>query len=276
MIISQYVILFFVFSFFGWIFECTYCAANTKQWENRGFLMGPLIPIYGFGATAAVFVFGYLPAVSESNLELWQVFLISAAGSAVLEYATSYILEVIFHMVWWDYSEMPLNLNGRICLPATALFGLAGTAIVHWVIPFLQGLHMEGHPLINEILALTAMFYVGADLALTVNNLMELMERLENIEQEFNSRMENAMEVIGSMPAELQIRREEAQARILSSQQGMREKVQDYAESMNRRKKYIMHSVKHVSIRRPMPSAVHLKEIIQRMEEKRPSIKKDI
>ena len=98
--ICQYVVLFTVYSFFGWIFECTYCTFKTNRWENRGFLFGPIIPIYGFGAIAASIVFGLIPQVKTAGLNLWQIFLVCAVGSAILEYITSFLLEKIFHAVW--------------------------------------------------------------------------------------------------------------------------------------------------------------------------------
>ena len=132
--ISKYFIEFIVYSFCGWIWECCYCTVRTHKWQNRGFLYGPIVPIYGTGAVAAMLIFGGLgrtyPFLDGAALPVWKLFLICAAASAVLEYLTSYTLERIFHARWWDYSDMPLNVNGRICLPATTLFGVAGVLIV--------------------------------------------------------------------------------------------------------------------------------------------------
>ena len=86
MFISVYFIDFVVFSFIGWIYECTYCTCKTKHWQNRGFLFGPVCPIYGSGAVAAMMVFGLLPQFSAENTPIWEVFLVCAAGSAVLEF----------------------------------------------------------------------------------------------------------------------------------------------------------------------------------------------
>ena len=116
MIIAAYFVNFIVFSFMGWVWETVYCTFKTKHWQNRGFLYGP---IYGTAAVTAMIVFNFVPVLNTGSLASWKIFLICAAGSAVIEYATSYVLEKIFHAVWWDYSTVPLNINGRICLPAT-------------------------------------------------------------------------------------------------------------------------------------------------------------
>lgn len=188
-LIAQYVVEFFAFSFVGWVYECTYCTFRTGRWQNRGFLFGPICPIYGAGAVAAVVIFGLLPTFS-ADTPLYQVFLISCAGSAVLEFATSWVLEKFFHAVWWDYSNIPLNIQGRICLPATLGFGVAGVVIVRYILPWLSTLHLEGHPVRNEILSLAFVFLMGADLAITVDTLIKLVSRMEKAQQSFNEKMQ--------------------------------------------------------------------------------------
>ena len=141
MIIAAYFVNFIVFSFMGWVWETVYCTFKTKHWQNRGFLYGPVCPIYGTAAVTALIVFNFVPVLNTGSLASWKIFLICAAGSAVIEYTTSYVLEKIFHAVWWDYSKVPLNVNGRICLPATCGFGLAGIVIVRYLFPFIRSLH---------------------------------------------------------------------------------------------------------------------------------------
>ena len=168
MIIAAYFVNFIIFSFLGWVWETVYCTFKTKHWQNRGFLYGPVCPIY---------------------------------GTAVVEYTTSYVLEKIFHAVWWDYSKVPLNINGRICLPATCGFGLAGIAIVRCLFPFIRSLHQENRPLLNEGLALFFMFLFAMDLALTIASLTELISKMENYSREFNARMQAGVEIAQQGPA---------------------------------------------------------------------------
>ena len=116
MIFSLYFVYFIEASFIGWVWECTYNAVKQHRWENRGFLFGPVIPIYGVGTVGMMIIVRLLPTLAADDVSLWKVFLISVVGSAILEYLTSYFMEKLFHAVWWDYSDMPLNIHGRICL----------------------------------------------------------------------------------------------------------------------------------------------------------------
>ena len=201
MIIAAYFVNFIVFSFMGWVWETVYCTFKTKHWQNRGFLYGPVCPIYGTAAVTAMIVFNFVPVLNTGSLASWKIFLICAAGSAVIEYTTSYVLEKIFHAVWWDYSKVPLNVNGRICLPATCGFGLAGIVIVRYLFPFIRSLHQENRPLLNEGLSLFFMFLFAMDLALTIASLTELITKMESYSREFNARMEAGVEIAQQGPA---------------------------------------------------------------------------
>ena len=197
--IASYIIRFMAYSLLGWLYECTYCTIKTKHWMNRGFLFGPVCPIYGAGAVAATVLFQDLAVFGGTEAPVWKIFLICAAGSAVLEYVTSWVLERSFHAVWWDYSDVPLNVNGRICLPATLGFGAAGVLIVRFLLPFIASLGAaEAHPVLEEILSLFLMFLLGADLALTVASLSHLLAQIEEAQEEFNAYMENGVARIGA------------------------------------------------------------------------------
>ena len=111
--------LHFVFySFLGWVAETIYCSLLQGKFVYRGFLSGPVCPIYGFGA---IFVITLLQPFKENILML---FLMGVVITSTLEYITSYLLEVIFHMKWWDYSKRKFNINGRVCAWNSSLFGI--------------------------------------------------------------------------------------------------------------------------------------------------------
>lgn len=203
MTIAEYFVIFIFFSVVGWLFECVYCTVNEHHWQNRGFLHGPLCPIYGTGIVAAMFVFTQLLSSSAeegASWPVWQVFLICAAGSAVLEFTTSWALEKKFHAVWWDYSNIPLNIQGRICLPATCGFGIAGVVFVKLVFPLIEKLPVSGHPMISEALSIVLAILLGMDLALTVESLTRLTQRMEDAEDRFNERMEEGVQIIRQGP----------------------------------------------------------------------------
>lgn len=202
MIAAQLVDCFIIFSFLGWIYECCYCTFKERHWQNRGFLYGPICPIYGSGVVLALIVFRYLiPETTQAPHSLLTIFLVCAAGSAVLEFGTSWVLERYFHALWWDYSNIPFNIQGRICLPATCGFGLAGIIVVRYLLPFLTSLPMNEHPIENELLCIVFTFLGGMDLALTVASLTRILDRMEYVEMQFNERMEAGVQTIQQGPA---------------------------------------------------------------------------
>ena len=130
MIITQCFVEFIFYSFLGWIWESIYCTAKEKKWADRGFLFGPICPIYGSCVVLTSVLFSLVPALSDPEFPLWAIFILCCLGSAVAEFGTSWVLEKRFHARWWDYSDMPLNIQGRICVPVSICFGLAGVLIV--------------------------------------------------------------------------------------------------------------------------------------------------
>lgn len=128
------VLQFFIFGFAGWCMEVILKYRQYHRFINRGFLTGPILPIYGFGVVLITVVVGNLASV-ESGIVT--TFAMSLLICGVVEYLTSYVLEKIFHARWWDYSQKPMNLNGRVWIGNLVLFGLAGVAIIHIVNPVL-------------------------------------------------------------------------------------------------------------------------------------------
>ena len=194
MIISLYFVCFVIFSLLGWLYESIYCTINTHHWDNRGFLFGPICPIYGTGAIVATIIFNEL--FQGREVSLWKIFLISMLGSAVLEFVTSYVLEKLFHAVWWDYSKIPFNIQGRICLPASIGFGIAGIFVVKYISPFVFGLFVNVPPLVIEGIAMITIAILAADLALTVSGLTQLVKKMEEMGSEFDKKMEASYQVI--------------------------------------------------------------------------------
>ncbi len=129
----KWILFFFIYSFFGYLSEIILCSIGEKKLVNRGFLFGPILPIYGFGMLTVLL----LTKNTTNNLAL--TFLISMVACSVLEYLTSFLLEKLFHIKWWDYSKSDkLNLNGRICLRNCLAFGIAGSIIVYQVQPLVS------------------------------------------------------------------------------------------------------------------------------------------
>lgn len=118
-----YVILFFLLSFFGWLWEGVIYLVTQQEFVNRGIYKGPYLPIYGVGGLLLWFL---LHKLTQKPV---QTFLLSALVCSVLEYFTGFFLEWKWGQRWWDYSGYFMNLHGRICLLSVTVFGLAGMAL---------------------------------------------------------------------------------------------------------------------------------------------------
>ena len=116
--------IFVIYSILGFIVETLYTSILSHRFMHRGFLFGPYIPIYGFGAAFITF---FIQGFQGKPLV---IFILSLIICSLLEYITSYVLEILFHARWWDYSKQFMNLNGRICLKNSCLFGIGGILIV--------------------------------------------------------------------------------------------------------------------------------------------------
>ena len=185
MIIAQCFVEFIFYSFLGWVWESIYCTINEKKWADRGFLFGPICPIYGSCVVAVSLLFSIIPALSNPKLPLWVIFVICYIGSAIAEFGTSWVLEKRFHARWWDYSDMPLNIQGRICVPVSIAFGIAGVLIVKFLIPAINNMHLVIHPLVYEFLAIILAMVFGADFALTEASLSALLKNVEDVHKAF-------------------------------------------------------------------------------------------
>lgn len=126
MIVYRY---FIIYSVLGWILETTYCFLTTGHLTKRGFFFGPLCPIYGFSILIMLLI------CSEKNKNMIYTMVKCALVATAMEYVTSYWLEHLFNRRWWDYSNMFLNLNGRICIGASLLFGILGGFFIRYIHP---------------------------------------------------------------------------------------------------------------------------------------------
>lgn len=144
-----YFLLFLTYSFFGWCMEVCLKLSERKKFVNRGFLLGPYCPIYGCGA---ILITVLLSSFKDKPVIL---FVMSILLCGILEYITSFAMEKIFHLRWWDYSKKKFNVNGRVCLDTIIPFGILGMAIIYITNPFL----LEKIYLLESNI-LTFMFYI--------------------------------------------------------------------------------------------------------------------
>ena len=125
---------FFAYSFLGWCCEVVFATLKTGKFVNRGFLNGPVCPIYGTGVVLL------LLALSPLRPYAWAVFLAAVLICSALEFATGFVLEKVFHRKWWDYSDRHFNLCGYICPEMSLLWGIAALAVVYALQPMLASL----------------------------------------------------------------------------------------------------------------------------------------
>ena len=167
-----------LYSFLGWACESIFCSIGRKKWINSGFLFGPFCPIYGFGS---VFVIYLLTPFIEHPLV---VFLLSILITSVLEYFTSWLLEKLFHVMWWDYSRYTFNLNGRVCLLNSFLFGCMSLFVIYILHPFVSQ-WVEQIPLQwIMILQILLLIYLVVDLVLSTSQLISFKQQLTQFEND--------------------------------------------------------------------------------------------
>ena len=130
-IILEYALLFIIYSFFGWCMETTYVSISNKKFVNRGFLLGPVCPIYAYGALL-------ITALNKFFSDPIVLFFMTIIVCGGLEYFTSWIMEVLFKARWWDYSNKKFNLNGRICLKNLLAFGILGLVVAYVLNPLFR------------------------------------------------------------------------------------------------------------------------------------------
>lgn len=142
--VLDYIFYFFFYSFIGWFFESCYCSIRPKKWVNRGFLRGPICPIYGTGGLVMMICLLPLRHITE-NLYLNEllIFIAGAILCDIVEFMTSYIMEKLFNARWWDYSNKKFNIQGRICLTHTFYWGTCSCLFV-FVLEPIMNLYLVG------------------------------------------------------------------------------------------------------------------------------------
>ena len=178
-------LIFILFSFIGWISEVIYVGVTSAhKFVNRGFLYGPLCPVYGFGG---VMILMLPPSLYKTWIPL---FFASMILCTIVEYFVSWLMEKLFHTRWWDYSHYKIQLNGRICLLNSILFGFLGVAVIHFVYPLMIDLlNSLGQTLIN-ISGMIILAVLSVDIFFTVRKLVDfanVMKKLKEFGETLNS-----------------------------------------------------------------------------------------
>lgn len=155
--LTQYFLLFIIYAVLGWVLEVTCKLIEYKRFINRGFLIGPYCPIYGWGAVAITAL------LNRYSYDPFILFLMTMLTCSILEYATSWIMEKLFKARWWDYSKRKFNIDGRVCLGTMVPFGLFGMFLTYVSNPFIIGLLDKVDTNILNIIAIVIFIIYLAD-----------------------------------------------------------------------------------------------------------------
>ena len=171
----KYFLLFLIYSVIGWLMESALVSFQSGKLINRGFLIGPYCPIYGFGGLIITI---YLTQYKDN---IFTVFFLAIIVCSILEYFTSYIMEKIFKARWWDYSEEKFNLNGRICGKNALAFGVVSVLLLYLINPFIEGLSMKINPTVLWIITVVGFIIFITDTIISCNVISKLRNTASNI-----------------------------------------------------------------------------------------------
>lgn len=217
--VCEWFFYFMVYSVVGWMVETVYCSVIQRKFVERGFLNGPLCPIYGFGAVIVLWV------LRPFWGSIGHVFFLGMLLTTVLEYLTSYGMEKLFHMRWWDYSQFKLQINGRVCLLNSVLFGVLCVFLTQVLHPLVQRLAEKFPPAALTAVCILFFGMLMTDTVLSVRavlNLRQRLEQLEALEQELKARVK----------ADLEEKKQGMEQRLAAQHAKFREKEQEMVAAL--------------------------------------------
>ncbi|MFV0249900.1 MAG: putative ABC transporter permease [Bacilli bacterium] len=171
-------LVFTIYSFIGWTIEVINSFIGTKKFVNRGFLIGPVCPIYGYGSIFMILL------LSKYENDLLIVFVMSMFIAGVLEYITSFVMEKIFKARWWDYSNKRFNINGRICLETLFMFGLGGIIIISFFNPILVTFLNTIPILILNVISIVVLFIYLIDNIISYNIILNFKQVTSTVKKD--------------------------------------------------------------------------------------------
>lgn len=175
--LSQWLLFFFLYSFFGWIWESCYVSLRKHRWVNRGFMHGPMLPLYGSGAVSVLII--TLPV--RDNLPL--VFIMGMIGATLLEFFTGMIMESLFHVRYWDYSHLKFNVKGYICPVASLCWGVFSIMMVKVVHIPIEEVILKIPMAIADGLAFVLTVVAAVDFTQSFNEAMDMKKMLAQLDE---------------------------------------------------------------------------------------------
>lgn len=238
--VKIYVLVFFIYAFAGWVMETTSISIRNKKFVNRGFLIGPVCPIYGYGVVLVSLL------LQKYQNDIIVTFFMSIIICGFLEYFTSYFMEIIFKARWWDYSQRKFNINGRVCLNTIIPFGLLGMFIMDISNPFLiEKIEALPELFLNILFWLLLIIYLIDNIVST-----NIISYVGKTTKEFGKELDNTEEIT-KMVKEALIDKSKLYSRLLNAypkiqaiKVKLKEKQNEFKKQVEEQKEELKESVK--------------------------------
>lgn len=185
----KYFLLFLIYSFIGWFFEVLLTIIKEHKYINRGFLIGPIVPIWGTGAIL-------ITLILKEKDGIFNLLVSSAFIGTFLEYVVNVLMEKIFKARWWDYSHLPFNINGRVWLGSSILFGIGGMCVVLYLNPLFYSLinSLSSEAIIN--LGFILLCILIMDLFVSCNIIKKLKLSAYSIKKDYTEEVSNKVRAV--------------------------------------------------------------------------------
>ena len=177
-IIFKFFLLFIIYSFMGWLMEVIVVSIAKHKLSSRGFLIGPVCPIYGVSVVAMTLL------LTRYGDDYFTLFCMSFLICTVIEYSTSIIMEKLFKTRWWDYTQKRFNLNGRVCLQNSILFGILGVLVIKFLNPFIMSFIDKLPNVIFNSLSITILIILLVDISLSFNVMCKIRGVVSNVRKD--------------------------------------------------------------------------------------------
>lgn len=177
-IIFKFFLLFIIYSFMGWLMEVIVVSIAKHKLSSRGFLIGPVCPIYGVSVVAMTLL------LTRYGDDYFTLFCMSFLICTVIEYSTSIIMEKLFKTRWWDYTQKRFNLNGRVCLQNSILFGILGVLVIKFLNPFIMSFIDKLPNVILNSLSITILIILLVDISLSFNVMCKIRGAVSNVRKD--------------------------------------------------------------------------------------------
>lgn len=230
--IYQWLIFFYIYCFLGWCIESTIVSVEDKRLVNRGFLNGPFLPIYGFGAIIVLFI--TLPFKKN----IIEVYFLGMIGATILEYFTGCLMEAIFKIKYWDYSYYKIQYKGRICLVSSLFWGVLSVLLTYFIHKPIEKYVLNLNSTLIIFLDIVISIFFVADIIVSAKasiDLNKLIEKSSKVFYEIKDLNRQIEDLIVRYGREISVDREHSN-KIMESINLLKEKIDTM--SLNIKKEY--------------------------------------